>query len=408
MDHNNIDFHTWSRIRNISFKTHFDLPIILDVDNRIKHSPKFPVNKYLTFKCVMMHLNVLPMDVIKYIMYMIIDSDKIHQRLLISEFVLSILDVQSLNIQMPKKCGLTFEEAHEGTLMKMFEISAEPMKFYKQSTMDKYYFKPEFVAQYKLQCDSQNCTCISCDSYKCTVINNVGICANCYRKLTSWEKKKFVNKFDNCGYFDLNNVYKNFKELKEITSYKYFEYIGDNNIKYFTFVSKQTQIDRKNYKVYIKKLIEEEKEMHYKQFQLIDDNYKKSSVVIKRSKTYMNKLYQLNDIYKHFTVLKSMHYYTIITRIYSAYGKSGPRHKKNNLDELKKELTEIKKLTRQYNEVLFKFDDVKNNLYDDGVTKKVENKFMLKHMKGKKRIDETIWKRNNIKNKVKGNKYGNR
>jgi len=49
----------------------------------------FPMRKYTTFKNVMLKLNLLPVDVIRYIMYMMIDTDKIYLRLYMTASILT-------------------------------------------------------------------------------------------------------------------------------------------------------------------------------------------------------------------------------------------------------------------------------------------------------------------------------
>lgn len=92
---------------------------IANKETRIKYLSKFPTRKYTTFKNSMMP--ILPVDVIRYIMYIMIDTDKIELRLLMTESIYFYFGVRNLSIQFPS-CHLTYEEMHEAMVVKLFAI----------------------------------------------------------------------------------------------------------------------------------------------------------------------------------------------------------------------------------------------------------------------------------------------
>ena len=176
----------WGRVRIMPFRSYFTSPIILDKSTRRKHMSKFPMDKYVTFRCAMNHIGELPEDIIKYLLYLIIGTDKIDLRLKITEIILEYFNIESLNIQFPKEGNLSYGEIHEAMALKMFHISL--MAF------DKHNYKEQFwgrgvaldfnddVIQKKISINSE-IKCICCTKYSCKLYNDVPICVRCHEYL---------------------------------------------------------------------------------------------------------------------------------------------------------------------------------------------------------------------------------
>ena len=237
---------------------------------RIKHMPKFPINKYITFRCAMNHIGELPEDIIKYLLYLIIGTDKIDFRLKITETILEYFNIETLNIQFPKEGNLSYGEIHEAMALKMFHISL--MVFDERSYKEQFWGNGitlnycDDIVQKKISINSE-IECVSCINYDCRLYNDVPICKTCKRRLKS------INfRYDVRGYFydaltipesDIWPVlnckskshanYEEFDELIPASYYNYLEYdfpskkIQNNNnfpIKELRYISKKVQEER--------------------------------------------------------------------------------------------------------------------------------------------------------------------
>lgn len=210
----------------------FNIPIILDRFTRINYLSNFPMKKYTTFyHCLAEFLPELPMDVVKYIMSMMIDTDKIHLRLSVMEAMLLHLNVNQLNIEFPN-CSLDFNEMHEAMLIKLYMLSCHPKLSY------------EYLPSYDYKCTL-------CNYHGDIKINDVIICIRCYQRIRYFKAKEIIQ-----DYPVLKTVNdENFKELKQIT---YFKYLTYNTNYELSFVSKKLQAETKNLKIHLKQLITQE------------------------------------------------------------------------------------------------------------------------------------------------------
>lgn len=203
-----------------------NLPIILDRFTRIQYISNFPMKKYTTFYY---SLPELPMDVIKYIMYIMIDTDKIHLRLSIMEALFLHLNINKLNIKFPE-CSLNFYEMQEAMLIKLYSI------VYKDKIS--YDHLPRICYQ-----------CTLCDCASDIKINDVIMNIRCYHKLRDLKNKIIIE--------DIPVLNVSEKELKELNNITYVKYLKYNKYD-LEFVSKKVQVEKKNLKMHLKKLIEQE------------------------------------------------------------------------------------------------------------------------------------------------------
>jgi hypothetical protein len=346
----------------------------------------------------MLHLGIMPMDIIKYIMYIMIATDKIHRRLLITEMVLSLFDVP-LNIDLPKECNLNFAEIHEAMIMKMFEIAIRPNKF--QAT-------PSWGGLYKYTTHG----CISCTRYVEEIINDIRICARCHHKLESYKKNTIIE--DSNYFYKDKKILSDFKDLKHITYHKYFEY--DDSQKKMIFISKQNQIKRKNLKQNMKSLITQERCIQTLQIKSMVYQFNEASKIWRHSKLINETYVRLDKLYDDFVLknlLRANDYHELSPYIYNMsylleYVDKKINNKKQKLNNLNEELQQITVLTTQNKSVLFEFQNMVDNFVKYNVknsVQRIENKFSLKHLKINKKIEDKVWKSNNIKNKVRDNKY---
>jgi hypothetical protein len=264
----------WGRMRIVPWWSSWNgekyNEIILDRSTRMKHLPKFPIIKYITFCCVMNHLSELPDDVIKYILYIIIGVDRIDFRLRITEFMLSYFNIESLNIQIPSSFvgNMSYEAIHEATILKIFHIALmnDTDKPFKEQywgdgvTID--YL--DNVSQTRISENSEyQCAC--CKDYSCKLYNHVAICGECiYRLGTSarvitkhfsdileFPRHDFIWWMEHCNFVP-EVGFAEFYNLIPSTYYNYLEYdfsqkklISDEfPIKELTFVSKEVQNER--------------------------------------------------------------------------------------------------------------------------------------------------------------------
>jgi hypothetical protein len=334
------------------FISQFKTPLILDRETRIRHLSKFPSNKYTIFKCIMLHINELPEDVIKYILYMMIDTDKIHLRLSIVESLLLLFNIEKLDIEFPKST-LTFWEMHEAMLIKIYENRYENLS-----------------KKFSYNLPKDNYPCFICKIHIYNIINDVGLCCKCDSKLKS--KTEIVEDFkilDNISYDD-------FKNLKKITYYKYIKY--DKSTGQLEFISKIYQIQKKQLTNYLTLSINQEK--------------KRQNMYIEFSLLYIN---NISPIYflDRINDLERIGYYN--------YTLSN-LNKTNKIESLTKILEQEKKNTLVLKNNLFNYIKTANiDILSKVDTIKKEykfvNKWLLKHHK----------KILNNK-KIKNNKYGKR
>jgi hypothetical protein len=341
------DESIWTRILSPRFRTDFKI-LILDRETRKKHLSKFPSSKYTTFKCVMLEINELPVDVINYILYIMIDTDKIHLRLSIVEYLLLLFDIEKLNIEFPK-CSLNFWEMQEVILIKMYEIKHYDKNFDNDKLI--YYLS------------NTNYPCSVCKKHINTnMINDVGLCYICDIKLIS--ETGIVEDFK-----ILDNIsYEDFKELKKITYYKYLKY--DKSCKNLKFVSKKSQLEKKELTNYLKHLIKQEKASQ--------------EIYIEFSHPYIG-------IYNCMTYIYSLENYKYLYRMTHL----------NKIENLIKILEQEKKNTLYVKNNLFdyiKTANVNDILFKNTVKKeyKFVNKWLLKRNKEKvsKKINRKVNKTN--------------
>jgi len=258
--------------------------IILDKSTRTKHLSKFPMDKYITFRCVMNHLGDLPDDIIKYMLYIIIGVDKIDFRLRITEFILSYFIIDSLNIQFPLGGNLPYEAIHEAMIFKIFHIALmyDTGTPYKEQywgnciTID--YNNKIIQTQISKNSEYQ---CVCCKQYSCKLYNHVPICVHCINCIESKNIRKLIGEHfaDMITFPNINGIYhymkflslkidltcyQEFENLIPSTYYNYLEYDfpqANNDkfpVKVLRFVSRQTQQKRLQKIIEISKKYEEE------------------------------------------------------------------------------------------------------------------------------------------------------
>ena len=202
---------------------------------------QFPFNKYITFRCSMQLLDHLPPDTIKYILSIMIDTDHIQLRLLIAEMVHSIFNIQMLNI--PKFHKLSHEEVHEAMIFKIVYIILVRLN---NDKFDQPYQK------------IINDSCIICKDINCFSVNNVPLCSNCNRKMSSQYAseviKFYLGNIINCNFkknkhsgFRIDpslhtNHYTLLEKLIPLTYYNYLEY----NKGQLVYISKEIQEEIEN------------------------------------------------------------------------------------------------------------------------------------------------------------------
>lgn len=253
---------------------------IANKETRIKYLSKFPTRKYTTFKNSMMA--ILPVDVIRYIMYIMIDTDKIDLRLLMTESIYFYFGVKNLSIQFPS-CHLTYEEMHEAMIVKLFDIILTDHRL----SVDRYHH------------------CNVCKTISNFIIKDVQLCHLCLHRLKYNVSELIFNE-------KLININDNdIKELKSITYYKYLKYDGELH-----YMSKSVQMEQKIKKLHLRSLIDKEEKMqHHYRTMLIDHidfiynlsypfyNLHRKELCYNESyfneDNTLNKLEELNHLYQH-------------------------------------------------------------------------------------------------------------
>jgi hypothetical protein len=380
------------------------ITITLDNDTRATHLPKFPINKYTTFYCVMKHLDVIPMDIIRYIIGIICDTDQIHFRLLISEMLLSLFNITQLNIQFPANCNLTFEELHEATLMKIFKIIVYPNKF-RTSDYDCYYYYEKFTHPNRQYHSTKLTMCATCNNQTKNISNCISICENCRSELKSHKHNVIVGASD--YFYDEIKMKTRFEDLKTITYYKCLEY--DSTQETLVYISKEDVKKTNMMIVETKSILREEKNTYKLQKLCIDSRFYRTCNMANHYMAKNKILSHLNTSYKNFTTCIDQFDNNFKLRPYMRLFTVSQikKNKKALLQDLKQELAEVIKANKHNKAVL---DNI-NVIINDVVlkeNKKIDNKILLKHTSVKNKTQDKVWKFNNIKNKVRGNKYGGR
>ena len=227
----------------------------IDSNTRKKYLARFPTNKYVTFTCCIQNI-YLPSDVVKCILNIMINTDKIHIRLLITEIILSVFKIDALNIYFPKEGDLSYEEIHEAMLLKMFKITLQ--SFTRRQQRDIFHPFMVFGDKWWQNRVVERTTihkrkCISCSRQTCGLTNNVIICKMCKNILHGTFMRDIVTKYCKdillLSFYNILPPLDEFEKLIPLTYYNYLEYEFSKEKSFgkeLMFVSKKIQEERIN------------------------------------------------------------------------------------------------------------------------------------------------------------------
>lgn len=190
---------------------------------------EFPMDKYITYYCGMLHMGELPEDIIRIILSIMISTDEIHFRLLIAETLSFVINIKPEHIQLPKNSDLTVQEIREIMLLKIFYICINETVHSSEWKMHHIGIDNNIDNNYH----NYDQLCICCYNCPSKLYNNVPICTTCHKQITSKTVK--------------TNIDRIFKELLTVSIVKISPFTNKVSVKGFNKLIKLTRYDSINF-----------------------------------------------------------------------------------------------------------------------------------------------------------------
>ena len=267
-----------------------------------KSLDKFPMDKYITYYCGMLHNNELPEDVIRLILFSMISTDEVIFRLLIIGTIMPILKINTDDIKLPTESDLTQQEIYEAMVLKVFHISiSKRSKFPDVSwgTRYKLVFNND-VKKKEIYINSYY-KCICCNFGSSKLCNNVPICQRCYDKIKAYRMQtKIEQNFKELLTINYNlwtgtASFKGFKKLKLVTRYDSIEFgfpditsSDECQIKNPIFISKIVCAERRETKRSIKLQLKELEKINNVYYEALKSHMDTARIIYRKNSEFQN------------------------------------------------------------------------------------------------------------------------